>query len=301
MKNFMRSSCVILGCLLAVACGTTGSGGIDGTNGTDGTNGSPGVNGSNGDPGSAGTAGTAGSNGLNGEAGSPGQQGEVGPSGDAGVSLCGDQQMPEWHTACGQALVGACATTNARWECHARLTGDTGNIEEFKVCADATTHVPVSVSAAQSSSFPNSPVAQSSNRCDQDADCDSVLDLLVDTVSNGDSNSVQVSVGTVVSYSGGSPSGASCLSGTAACDTTCGRIKVVFAAVTGSDTLGADCFNPTTTLEGSMGCGLNGTWISPDYDSDPIDWCETEGTLVLGQAAVSCVGAAHDTQACLSP
>lgn len=293
MKNVKS---IVFSCFVALtasmmACGTT-----------DGANGSTGATGPTGQVGGSGAAGANGANGAQGAAGASGAKGdsgEQGVQGDAGVSLCGDVQMPEWHKQCGTDLVGACATTNARWECHLFLTtGSGGDVtqELAKVCADATTHVVVSAPA--SAGYGHSPVPQSSGRCDMDGDCDGVLDQTVATV-NGVAN---VHVGDQLARSGvdfcqPGPR-PTCRNTRAVCDKDSGNILAgSWVDVAGATNLGKDCFNTSTQLEQSFGCSLDGaTWFAYSDDGDATtDTCEIaegETQYSKGVATSSCVAPA---------
>lgn len=242
-----------------------------------------------GPPGSAGMSGSDGQ-GTKGDPGSKGDMGEVGAQGDAGVSLCGDVQMPEWHQACGGDLVGACATAAARWECHAKL-GQGSEVVQFKLCADSTTHQGVKVGAAQQSEYPNNCLASSSGRCDQDGDCDGQLDLTKGTVGDGESNQPTVSLGDILTVANATGAiGGSCSTGTVTCVE--GALAVTgLTAAAGSENLLADCFDAQTQLEKTMACNSGNGIVpstSPDNDGDPEDLGDL--WYLPGAASVVCNG-----------
>lgn len=160
--------------------GTSGPQGTPGVPGTPGTPGTPGATGPVGTPGAVGAVGEAGVPGTPGSPGAPGDQGEQGvqgSQGDAGVSLCGDVPMPQWHQPCGVDLVNACADATGEWECHLFLSdGQSGDVTESTkiVCADSVTHNVLTVGSNQSSEYPSNPVSQAvSTTCDF-TDCNGV-------------------------------------------------------------------------------------------------------------------------------
>jgi hypothetical protein len=270
MMNKKMIGCCVASVLAIVGCSAA-------TDGLQGPPGSGGANGSQGLPGSDGQ-------------GPKGDMGEVGAQGDAGVSLCGDVQMPEWHKACGADLVGVCATMNARWECHAHI-GQGGEVVQFKLCADADTHLGVKVGAAQQAEYPSNCLASGSGRCDTDGDCDGKLDLTSGIVGDGESNQPTVALGDVLTVANATgAAGGTCSTGTVTCVE--GSLAVTgLTAATGSENLGADCFDPQTQLEKTFACNSGNGIVSsdsPDNDGDPTDLADL--WYLQGAASVVCNG-----------
>lgn len=241
---------------------------------------------------------TPGPTGATGAQGPAGQNSEVpGPMGDAGVSLCGDAPMPEWHQPCnsvgGFYADSTPVCTVGRWECHARLS-DNGDVEQYKVCADATTHDPVWVSAATKtdSAYANNSVHSLSTRCDEDLDCDGSVDVSSGVIGGLESNQPTMKLGDVLTMANATWAGhnTGCAAGSVACVN-----GVVSAAnlvnVQGIANIGQDCFDPNTQLEHTFACNAGGSMVptdSPDNDGDPQDFADF--WYLPGVASVSCNG-----------
>jgi len=148
MMNRTVFSGIVAVVLGAIACG----GAVNGEPGASGMNGANGANGADG------------SNGTNGSNGLPGDQGEVGSTGDAGHvgdMICGNTLITaeDWHSVCGSS-VGACH--KGQVQCRGRLSEVTsGELILERVCFGS--QPPVSV-------------PEGKGLCNEDVNCDGVLD-----------------------------------------------------------------------------------------------------------------------------